>query len=178
MSSQGMYKVGGRGVCVWGGLSIFSAGVHSLHIQQGYNSSITDDSYLATACQRALLPPVFLFPPQKKGWLMEPRCCMPIKYYYSCFVYKNRDKLNIKTLKGNMEYVLIWTNLLRFIPWTSVFQLKNMSARARQCQNFSWDRHYQTLFDNTRHIVSDSAKKFGVTSRSSSASSGQGKDFS
>lgn len=58
--------------------------------------------YLATACQCACLPPALLSLPKQKGWLITPSCCMPITYYYSCFVYKKRTGEKLRRVPGNV----------------------------------------------------------------------------
>lgn len=118
-----------------------------LHSQWGYNSSITGASNLAMACQRARLPPVLLSPPKQKEWLITPSCCMPIKYHYSCFVYKNGTGGNLKRVPRNI--CGFGTNVKDFTPLTSVHLFKNKSAGARKCQSFSWDIQYKTPYDCT-----------------------------
>lgn len=74
-----------------GGLNTISAVVCSLHSRREHNSSITGfflPGHSMSMCLPSSCAP--LCAPMQKEWLITPSCCMPIKYYYSCFVYEKK----------------------------------------------------------------------------------------
>lgn len=119
MFSQALHKAKGGG----GGLTppqqwfaVFAASESTIALSPG-------SFYLATACQCAWLPPALLSPPKQKGWLITPSCCMPIKYYYSCFVFKKkRTGEKLRRVPGNV--CGFGTSVKDLCPWLLCYCLK------------------------------------------------------
>ena len=89
-------------------------------------------SYLATVCQRACLPPVLPSPPKQKGWLITPSCCMPIKYYYSCFVYEKKKGQEKKLWRVPGNVCGFGTSVKDLCPWLARRCLKKQVRSSQE----------------------------------------------
>lgn len=115
-----------------GVLNTFTASASTIALSQ-------TSCYLATVCQRACLPPVLLSPPKQKGWLITASCCLPIKYYYSCFVYKKRTGEKLWSVPGNVRGFS--TSVKDVCPSLSVLLSLNKSEATRKWR--SWDLYWK-----------------------------------
>lgn len=120
--------------------TVFTASGRTIALSQG-------SSYLDRVCQCASLPPVLLSPPKQKGWLITPSCCVPIKYYYSCFVcIKKRTGEKLWRLPGNVCGFV--TSVKDLCPWlvcyclkTSLQQLGNTTASLKTEKAYEYMQH-------------------------------------
>lgn len=115
MFSQALQKAKGGLTPSQQWFAVFTASGSTIALSPG-------SSYLATVCQCACLPPVLLSPPKQKGWLITPSCCMPIKYYYSCFVYKKKTGEKLWRVPGNV--CGFGTSVKDLCPWLACYCLK------------------------------------------------------
>lgn len=118
MFRQALHKASGGWGCLTPSQQCFAA-----FAANGSTIALSPGSlYLATACQCACFPPALLSLPKQKGWLITPSCCMPITYYYSCFVHKKGQE---KSSGGCQEMFVDSAHLLK------IYALDYLKTRKR-----------------------------------------------